>query len=401
VILGIPDDAQTRAQAQEALASVGRILKIRPHTYVHCHEMAERRKQMAIFSQRKQTKQAGLQASPPPSGDAPDHTPAPKRSKTLWRRTRRVLLVFALVIASLALTGFLYQTIGSAVDASSYPAPGRLIDVGGYRLHLYCTGTGRPGSPTVILDGGLGDTSLVWSKVQPGVASFTRVCSYDRAGYGWSDTGPLPRTAGRMVSELHTLLARAGIAGPYVLVGHSYGGLLMQLYTYTYPQQVAGLVLVESVHADQFRYPELRPTGGGLFTICQALSPFGIIRLLGFANGFVAEYPPTVQPAAKAHIYQTRACQTYNNESAAWYESLAQVRAARHPLGHLPLVVLTHGIPNSDPQGERDWQALQRNLASLSSDSVHIIATRSGHYIQLEQPELVIAAIKQVLTGKV
>jgi len=108
-----------------------------------------------------------------------------------------------------------------------------------------------------------------------------------------------------------------------------------------------------------------------------------------------------VQPAAKAQFYQTRFCQTVSDEYAAFEASSAQVRAARHPLGHLPLVVLTRGIPAADSQGERDWQALQRDLASLSSDSVHIIATRSGHLIQLEQPDLVIAAIKQVLTGKV
>ena len=330
----------------------------------------------------------------------PAQTPPPKRSKALWRRTRRVLLIVALVIALLALTGFLYQSIASAHDASSYPAPGRLIDVGGYRLHLYCTGTARLGSPTVILEAGYGNTSLVWSKVQPGIASFTRVCSYDRAGYGWSDNGPLPRTAGHMVTELHTLLARAGVAGPSVLVGHSYGGLIMQLYASTYPQQVAGLVLVESVHEDQFRYPELH--FGPIPPICQALAPFGIMRLFGFAApGYVAEYAPRAQPAAKAQFYQTRFCQTASDEYAAWDESSAQVRAARHPLGHLPLVVLTHGLPNLGPQGERDWQALQRNLAGLSSNSLYIIATHSGHFIQLEQPDLVIAAIKQVLTGKV
>jgi pimeloyl-ACP methyl ester carboxylesterase len=318
----------------------------------------------------------------------------------VWRRTRRVLLIVALVIAGLSLTGYLYQTIASAVDASSYSAPGRLIDVGGYRLHLSCTGTARLGSPTVILEAGYGNTSLVWSKVQPGVASFTRVCSYDRAGYGWSDNGPLPRTAGHMVTELHTLLARAGVAGPSVLVGHSYGGLIMQLYASTYPQQVAGLVLVESVHVDQFRYPELH--FGAPPSICQALAPLGIVRLFRLAApGYVAEYPPTAQPAAKAQFNQTRFCQAASDEYAAWDESAAQVRAAQHPLGHLPLVVLTHGLPYLGPQGERDWQALQRNLAGLSSHSLYIIATRSGHFIQLEQPELVIAAIKQVLTGKV
>ena len=184
-----------------------------------------------------------------------------------------------------------------------------------------------------------------------------------------------------------------------ILVGHSYGGLIMQLYASTYPQQVAGLVLVESVHADQFRYPELHV--GPIPPICQALAPFGIVRLFGLAPGYIAEYPPTAQPAAKAQIYQTRFCQTASDEYAALDESFAQVRAAQHPLGHLPLVVLTHGLPYLGSQGERDWQALQRDLASLSSDSRSIIATRSEHYIQLEQPDLVLAAIKQVLTGTV
>src|SRR6266516_4578068 len=350
-------------------------------------------------SQRKQTKQSGLQDSRPPRGEAPDHTPLPKRSKALWRRTRRILLVSALLLALLALTGFLYQSIASAVDASSYPAPRKLIDMCGYRLYFSCTGTACLGSPTVILEAGYGNTSLVWSKVQPGVASFTRVCSYDRAGYGWSDIGPLPRTAGHMVRELHTLLARAGVAGPYVLVGHSYGGLIMQLYTSTYPQQVAGLVLVDSVHEDQLvRSLHLRQgTVNDIkqLQICQALSPFGIVRLFGLWNGLAAELPPTAQPAAKAHFYQTRFCQTVSDEEAAYEVSFAQVRAARHPLGQLPLVVLTRGIPDADPQLERDWQALQRDLAGLSSNSLHSIATRSGHYIQLDQPDLVIAAIKQ------
>jgi pimeloyl-ACP methyl ester carboxylesterase len=365
--------------------------------------MAERRKPMATYSndsQRKQTHRSGLLASRTPGGEAPDHTPPPQRRKTLWRLTRRILLVFALLIVFLSGTGLLYQSIASAHDASSYPAPGRLIDVGGYRLHLSCTGTARPGSPTVILEAGYGNSSLAWSKVQPAVASFTRVCSYDRAGYGWSDNGPLPSTAGHMVTELHTLLTRAGVAGPYVLVGHSYGGLIMQLYTYTYPQQVAGLVLVESMHEDQFRYPDLH--FGAPPSICQALAPLGIVRVLGLAApGYVAEFPLAAQPAAKAQFNQTRFCQTASDEYAGMEESFAQVHAAQRPLGHLPLVVLTHGHPYLGSQGERDWQALQRNLAGLSSDSRSIIATRSEHYIQLEQPDLVIAAIQQVLTGTV
>ena len=114
-----------------------------------------------------------------------------------------------------------------------FPAPGRLVDVGGWRLHLSCTGEARPSQPTVILEAGLGDFSVEWSLVQPGVSRFARVCSYDRAGDGWSDIGPHPRTFRQIVYELHTLLERAGVRGPFVLVGHSYGGWLVRQYQST------------------------------------------------------------------------------------------------------------------------------------------------------------------------
>src|SRR5947207_6821784 len=127
-----------------------------------------------------------------------------------------------------------------------FPAPGRLVDVGGWRLHLNCTGDARPAQPTVILETGVGDFSVEWSLVQPGVARFARVCSYDRAGDGWSDIGPHPRTFRQIVYELHTLLDKAGVKPPFVLVGHSYGGWLVRLYASTYPAEVAGMVLVEA-----------------------------------------------------------------------------------------------------------------------------------------------------------
>src|SRR3954471_16721461 len=125
--------------------------------------------------------------------------------------------------------------------ASAPSAPGRLIDVGGWRLHLYCTGAARPGQPTVILETGIGDFSVEWSLVQPRVARFARVCSYDRSGDGWSELGPSPRTLHQIVYELHTLLQKAKEPPPYVMVGHSYGGWLVQLYVSTYPTDVAGI----------------------------------------------------------------------------------------------------------------------------------------------------------------
>src|SRR2546422_1727822 len=132
-------------------------------------------------------------------------------------------------------------------NARSYPPPGKLVDVGGYRLHISCTGKG---SPTVVLIAGGGDFSFDWDLVQPDVSRFTRACSYDRAGLAWSDPGPTPHTMGQDAYELHTLLKAARIKGPYVLVGHSVGGLIARVYAEQYPDEVAGMVLVDSTHED-------------------------------------------------------------------------------------------------------------------------------------------------------
>src|SRR5512141_2340019 len=148
----------------------------------------------------------------------------PKSAKSPVRRGRKWLLWLGgmlAVLLVLLIAGAVYESLSEAADARAYPPPGKMVDVGGYRLHLNCTGAG---SPTVVIDTGWGDWSASWSQVQLSVATATRVCTYDRAGYGWSDAGPLPRTAQQFVKELHTLLTNANIAGPYVLVGHSLGG---------------------------------------------------------------------------------------------------------------------------------------------------------------------------------
>ena len=144
-------------------------------------------------------------------------------------------------------SGATYESIASRRAALRYQAPGRLVDVGGHRLHLHCSGQG---SPTVVLDTGLGMPSASWVLVQPVVAQWTRVCAYDRAGYGFSDLGPTPRTSQRIVEELHALLDRAGEPAPYVLAGHSFGGFTIRLFASRYPSQVAGLVLIDASHED-------------------------------------------------------------------------------------------------------------------------------------------------------
>jgi len=158
----------------------------------------------------------------------------------------RVLIGLLTVLLTLAMLGAGYQAIATARDARTFPLPGKLVDVGGYKLHIYCLGAS---SPTVVTENGLGGSSPDWSLVQPAVSQTTRICSYDRAGAGWSEAGPGPRTSQQIAKELHTLLANEGLSGPYVLVGHSVGGMHAQVYAGQYAEEVAGLVLVDPTPA--------------------------------------------------------------------------------------------------------------------------------------------------------
>src|SRR5829696_2106012 len=159
------------------------------------------------------------------------------------RRIWRPLLGLVVVLLVLAVAGAIYQAIATERAERAYPPPGEMVDVGGYSLHINCVGQG---SPTVLLDGGFGEWSAQWVRVQREVSGTTRVCAYDRAGMGWSEMGPDPRDARQITSELHTLLSKAGIEGPYVLVGHSFGGMYMQTYAARYPEEVAGVGLVDA-----------------------------------------------------------------------------------------------------------------------------------------------------------
>jgi len=342
---------------------------------------------------------------------SPPSSAGPRR--TIKQRLLRLLAVFSLVLAGLLLLGLISQAIANAVDAARYPAPGKLVDIGGYQLHINCTGAG---SPTVILDAGLGGSSLDWSKVQPEVARFTRVCSYDRAGYGWSQTGPSPRTSQQIVTELHLLLAHAKINGPYVLVGHSVGGLNMRLYAYRYPAEVAGMVLLDATSEHQFApfgsHPAYFPSQA-VNSVVQQLQVFSVTAYFGVARLALqtglspledfSAYPAAVKPIVLAHASQSRYYSTQHDEYAALQESAAQVRAARQATlsyGKLPLIVLSKDdSQDQTAQGKQlaaTWDALQRDLASLSSNSQHSVAQHSGHYVQLDRPDLAIAAIQSV-----
>jgi len=200
-----------------------------------------------------------------------------------FRRIVRSLILLAIFLAA---AGFLYQNISESRDRRFNPMPGQLVEAGGFRMHIDCAGQG---SPAVILDSGLGDTYVTWRKVQPQIAEFTRVCSYDRAGIGYSDSSSRPRTSQVIAEELHALLHSAGIAPPYVLVGHSMGGYDVRLYASLYPTEAAGMVLVDSSHPDQEKRLPAALLDRQRSSVRQAeflevTMPFGLPRLLGLCG---------------------------------------------------------------------------------------------------------------------
>ncbi len=303
----------------------------------------------------------------------------------------------ALFVLAMMLGGALYEVAAEAADLRAHPAPGQMVDVGGYRLHINCTGAGNP---TVVIDAGLGDWSTNWSWVQPEVAKSTRVCTYDRAGYGWSEAGPLPRTTQQFVRELHALLSQANIPGPYMLVGHSLGGFTARLFAHDYPTEVAGVVLVDSMQpADDAHLPGdvKSATSSPLdpVSIVPALARFGVFRLGAGPLGLGGLHlPPDAEQAHAAFSVRPQYFQTMLDETRAIPEGSVQVRAV-HTLGDLPLVVLSR-TPDNSASG-RVWQANQIEMLQLSSHSQQVIADKSGHNIEIDQPEAAVEVISKMV----
>jgi pimeloyl-ACP methyl ester carboxylesterase len=325
----------------------------------------------------------------------------------LSRPGRIAIRVLGLLLALVVIVA----TAGALARASlksRYQPPGQMVDVGGYRLHIYCIGEG---SPTVIMESGNGETSLDWSLVQPEAARSARVCAYDRPGYGWSDPSPFPRLPESNVEELHTLLNRAGIQGPYVLVAHSYGGLVARLYTHTYPNEVVGIVLVDTPSDDLL--VRLSPTDKAVFLngVAQGIQQTrlgGTLEQLGILPLFPALFP--VHPNLPPEISVTQRAlaasdgtffETYAAELSAYDSSFEQMQAADiATFGDKPLIVLSRGKPQAGfgEEAEKVWKQLQIEMASLSSNGKHLVAEQSDHFIPLEQPELVINAIQELLS---
>jgi len=309
----------------------------------------------------------------------------PKHHKVKWW-VRRILL--GLVVLSIVLTGAgaIYQTHADANANVTYPPPGQLVDVGGYRLHIHCLGQG---SPTVILEtGGGGFGSLDFTYIQPGVAKTTRVCAYDRAGYGWSDPSPAPRTSEEIVKELHTLLHRAGIAGPYVLGGMSLGGYFTRLYATRYPDEVAGMALIDASHEDEWLDQDLLH-GLAQFTTVVKLSRWvasvGLFRLSGATGLFrypVLDHSPAeiarlAQPITYRTQYYAMVYAEINPKQMQ--QNADQIRATRRPLGNLPLVVMWTGSGYANAAAKNFWFAKQHDMLTLSTNSKAIVVEGANH----------------------
>jgi pimeloyl-ACP methyl ester carboxylesterase len=301
------------------------------------------------------------------------------------RSTRLLAAIFA--VLSMSYLPSLARAAEPATTIDISAPPGRLVDIGTHRLYLYCTGHG---SPTVVLDAGLGGSSLEWLAVQQTLAAHTRVCAYDRAGYGWSDAGVGPRTSLQNAVELHTLLQRARIKPPYVLAGHSFGGYDVQLFASLYPESVAGLALVDSSHGRQVERFEAAPIG---VSTAPRLGSAILMSRPMVPEGLPAELAATVTTLMSSH----KALFAATDELQHFRISARQV-AQSAPWPDVPVVVLTRGerVWPTDEKGqlmETLWMRLQSELATRNPRTLHVVVRHSGHHIHLEQPKVVARAV--------
>lgn len=314
-------------------------------------------------------------------------------------RLRRIAYILLGLVLVLGAAGFFYENIFEARDRRFNPMSGRRVQVAApsFSMHIDCAGEGRP---AVVLESGLGDSFISWRKVHPQIAKFTQVCSYDRAGIGYSDSSSRPRTSQVMADELNRLLHAAGVSPPYVLAGHSLGGYNVRVFAASYRHDVAGVVLVDASHPDQENRlpPELRNMQGSWMREAEFLEftmPLGIPRLLGLCDD---------DPVARAAECNFHTARESVAEMRSFRDSAAQA-AASGTLGDLPLVVLSHDPekPSADmpPDLARStneaWEKMQEELGHLSTRGTQQVVKNSAHYIQIDRPDAVVDAVQTIV----
>ncbi len=334
------------------------------------------------------------------------------------KRITVITLSLITFILALFCIGIIYNFISLKLDAIRYPAPGRLVDIGGYKLHIDCSGNG---GPSVILDAGGGLFSSEWVFVQSHIAQFTKVCSYDRAGTGWSEESPLPRSIENIVKELHELLQRAGVQPPYILVGHSLGGINMRMYADTYPDEVFGLVLVDSSH--ELQYKKLQKSGikwefseSFAKKILRWISNTYVGYLIGITRlyepwadkDFYASVPESIRGAFIARSVLRSSLDTMKNEGKHGEENFKHMEEAKNLIDGKPLIVITAGKATDENTPaymcqpliefyEKIHFGLQKDLVTKSTRGKQVFAEKSCHMIPFCQPEIIVEAVKEMV----
>ena len=333
--------------------------------------------------------------------------PVQPRQRGVVLLVRDIALIIVGLLVLLAIAGACYQTLETRADARRFPQIGRSVDVGGYRLNINCTGQGNP---TVILEAALGVPAVGWQSVQPEIAKFAHVCSYDRAGYGWSDPGPEPRTSIQIARDLHVLLQDSNEAPPYVFVGHSFGGADVRAFSSLYPNEVVGMVLAET-GLENLRFPpsiqklidknqEQRERENSLARVrfWFGISRFTIRKQIG---------NPVVAYDDQRDAYfgiQPKFIEATTSEVRSSKEDAEELKAL-DSLGDKPLIVLSAGKNMLGmPLDTKDWHDLhdvwvndvQMRLARLSSRGKQIMVPDSGHMIPFERPDAIVNAVREV-----
>jgi pimeloyl-ACP methyl ester carboxylesterase len=314
----------------------------------------------------------------------------------------RIALWVVAVLVLLMIVGMVWEALAQRKALHANPAPGRMVEVDGRRIHVLCKGEGA--GPTIVLVMGAAESSPYWWPVQDNLSQVARVCTYDRPGTGWSDPAKTPQSIEDRAAELDRVLAAAQVPGPYVLVGHSYGGPLIRLFARDHPLSVAGMVLVDTPDEEcLFRPSYLEFLRGKMRPIIRVMGfaqRIGALRLWG---GLV---PDNIPEHARQAILATSSPANYV-AALDEFDSIARAPARLHEagglggsLGHRPLVVITHGLRFPPPYDvlEIGWDEGQKSLAALSDNSELLVAHKSNHMIQLDEPELVTEAIRRVWT---
>jgi pimeloyl-ACP methyl ester carboxylesterase len=291
----------------------------------------------------------------------------------------RALIRVSIFVFALAIAGTIYQTAATESDQRKYPAPGELVNVGGYKMHIYCMGEG---SPTIILDHVGGGSSMDWALIQPKLAEQTRVCAYDRAGFGWSDYNPAPRTLEQQVNELHGLLEGANEKGPYIFVGHSYGARVGRVFAARYPEAVVGMVLMDAGFLyDDPRYPAETlsefESENNMIRTARWLAPFGLVRLLQPMMGNPTfDLPEEVRLANTSFAATSRYWQALTSQTEALSTVFQEERKVTS-LGDIPLLILVSTEP--DDAAHKMWRQENVEMADLSTNGSHHIVEGAMH----------------------